>query len=193
MLAVPDYRVNAGGSTVFTDDFNRANENLEASSDWERTVGSAGDLAISTNRVVSQSSGSTAYRCVGASLADDQYCQALITGGTSGTSGPGVCVRYSASASTFYHFRWTESGGSFYALFKSVGGSLTSLATSATGQPTPSADLFRLEVSGTSLTCKVNGSTVITHTDSSISSGPHGGVRSFQINNEFEDFEMGDL
>ena len=177
----------AGGAAFFSDDFNRANEDLSASSDWEAALG---DMDIVSNEVVSVGTAGNSYRCVGSTLANDQYAQATITYGSVLTSGPGVSCRYSASAETYYHFRWSQSGNQ-YQLFRVDAGSFTSIDTAAGA--TPTAAVFRIEANGSTIRGLVDGVEKCSATDTTITSGPYAGIRSFKEDNVFDDFSMGDL
>ena len=88
----------------------------------------------------------------------------------------GVCVRYTTGATANYNFvgyfvGWTTSGVTLYEL---AGGSDNLLHWSSLGTATPSftaGDTLYLEVVGSALVVKVNGSTVISTTDSAHSTG----------------------
>jgi hypothetical protein len=100
----------------------------------------------------------------------EQFAQATCTVAPTGTNTIGVCVRGSAIAETFYAF-YCDATDRY--LFKVVTGAVTVLAQQA-GASMAVNDVLRLEVSGTSLTAKVNGTAVLTATDSAISSGAPG-------------------
>lgn len=101
----------------------------------------------------------------------DQYAQLTLTALTSAVQiGPGV--RMHASADTYYGF-YTD-GVAYTQVVKMVGGTWTSLAES--GPHGSVGQVWRIEVSGTTITPIVNGSThaMGAVTDSSISSGSAG-------------------
>lgn len=107
---------------------------------------------------------------------NDQYAQALArTCAAASVNFVSVVVRCSTSARTYYcaGVFGTLGGSVTYEIFKRVGGTKTTLGS--TGTTTVNAnDLIRLEISGTTLTFKVNGSTITTRTDSGIASGQAG-------------------
>jgi hypothetical protein len=99
-----------------------------------------------------------------------------------------VCVRCSAAANTYYAFR-SDSGSSV--IFKMVAGTPTNITTG--GAAFALNNVVRLEVSGTSLTAKIDGATTLTGTDADIATGDPGfGIHS---NNtpRLDDFEAGDI
>jgi len=154
-------------NVIATDNFTRANAgNLGAN--WTNV---AGTFAISSNTAEctgtdGSSYGATAWNAN--SAPNDQYAQITISG-TAGSGQTGPSVRMSTVADTFYYALIL--GGSLY-ITKVVAGSGTNLVTT-TYSPT-SGDVVYLSIVGTSLTLKVNGTTKLTTTDSSISSGSFG-------------------
>lgn len=99
---------------------------------------------------------------------NDQYAQAVVAAmdGASQVSA-GVCVR--ATAANYYAFYVTTGAR---ALIKIVAGSKTSLASDTTTCAVN--DVLKLVVAGTTLTAYVNGVSVLTTTDSDLSSGSAG-------------------
>jgi hypothetical protein len=105
---------------------------------------------------------------------DDQYAEVTI-GGVGGVAAIGPAVRVSTSADTRYGL-YTDGSGTF--LFKVVAGTFIQLGSNG-GSCSP-GDVLRLEVSGTTLTAKKNGSPITAiaaggqWTDSSIANGQIG-------------------
>ena len=111
---------------------------------------------------------------IGRTWADDQS-STIVASSVKGFTSFTVLVRASTSAETFYfgefHFN-NGFGAGIFTLGKFIDGVSTSLAT-ASGTMN-FADVLRVEVTGTTLTLKQNGNTVLTATDSSITSGSPG-------------------
>lgn len=118
---------------------------------------------------------------------NDQYAQLVMKDFLSGLSYIGPAVRVAASAHTGYD---CVSEGATLVLRKVVAASYTTLNT-YTGTIAVN-DLIRLEVSGTSLSCKQNGTERVTATDSAISSGS-AGIGSYNQLARGDDFEGGNL
>jgi hypothetical protein len=108
-----------------------------------------------------------------ATFDNDQYAQAIARVTADNTDiNIGVSVRCHASSDDFYDFHWRSGDGDDLWLYKTVAGAYTQL--SWVEADWSDGDLFRLEVSGTTLTCLKNGSTTGApgaQTDSARSSG----------------------
>ncbi len=161
--------ITIDGATAVTDDFNRSS----LGSNW--TV-DAGSIGIGTSGYANQTAGS-GYSLAHWSaniFAADQYAQvtAYVSGSGSGSIGP--AVRQTGTGA--YGCLATNSTGPV-SLIRLDSGALgatlgTYSYTVATG------DVIKLDVAGSSLTCKVNGTSRITATDTTYSSGS-AGVASF--------------
>lgn len=126
----------------------------------------------------------------GASFGNDQYSEVVIgvhnqegiSVRASGTGGSRNC--YYAQA--FSAFGWE--------LYKIVAGTETSLANDFGGGSAVFAatDVIRLEVTGTTLTLKKNGSTLTMTTDGALASGSPG-VMSFDASGRLDSWEGGDF
>jgi hypothetical protein len=145
----------------FTDSFDRANANLEASAtasgggDWTHDGLVAAGLQINTNQLRCNTSNSTgtAYKSVNQGTAD-HYAQYKVAT-TSISSGPFVCCRL-ADRSNFVGVR---NDGSVIEVYRRVGGSLSNLYSSA-GGAVAAGDVLRLECSGTNWQLRKNGTVV---------------------------------
>jgi hypothetical protein len=101
---------------------------------------------------------------------NDQYSQCVAAILATGGVQAGVAVRVSTSgAETAYGCYWDNTTAY---IFKNVAGTWEQLGATVT--PPTAGQLVRLEVSGTTLTLKYDGSTQTTRTDSAISSGAAG-------------------
>jgi hypothetical protein len=121
---------------------------------------------------------------------NDQYAQIRVTF-NSGDYGAGPAVRISTSVNTFYVL-WVNDRYTVI-LWKRLNGNWTNLGTYSVPFIN-SGDLLRLEVSGTTLTPIIAGTTYATKTDSDIASGMVGMMCNY--NNGYtslDDWEGGNL
>ena len=184
--------------TVVTDNFNRANNTSLGTNYTEVTTNLGRHLTISSNTAVPSAldSGDSISLWTHDTFSNDQYAQAKIT--TSGTldqCGSGVIIRGSGGNEGTGTYIWViahhgatnnisiaEIVGGTYALKKQVSQSWTD------------GDTWRIEATGTSYTIKLNGTTVTTTTESSVTSGSPGPFYSSTITSTaIDDFEGGDL
>ena len=153
------------------DNFNRADGALSGSTasdgvnTWSVTGGS---WAIFTNRLEWNAPGSVDFVAWMNSLPN---CATQTVSVVFNESDIGVVARYNVTSGigTFY-MAWA-SGGT-YVLGKYINGS--TFTTLGTGGTYALGDTITLDCNGTSLTVKQNGSTIITATDSAISTGKAG-------------------
>jgi hypothetical protein len=140
---------------------------------WTQVLGfDAVPAFINTGQVTFGGNSSLVY--TGRNWSDDQS-SSIVVSSVKGYTSYSLLVRASASAETFYfgefHFNDGFGAGTF-TLGKFIDG-VSTVLTTAPGSVN-FADVLRLEVTGTSLTFKQNGSAVLTSTDSSITSGSPG-------------------
>ena len=164
------------------------------SSSWSLN---SGDFAINTNAVYPNQSGAEGgARWNADTFGNDQYAQGKLANITTTGQTIGVAVRASTGgAASYYGFYADGSGGGKTFLFKMVSGTWTQLGS--TGAALSANDLLRLEISGTTLTPKVNGSTQSppgTQTDSALSSGA-AGLSGYSLSTamRLDDWEGGNL
>lgn len=161
----------------YSDDFNRAT----IGANWT-TVSAATTWAITGNvRAYSYGDNYNAMVWSANSLTQDHYSEAVMGTCIISYNSGGVCCRASNAADTWYGF-FVNTGGCF--LHKMVAGSGADLATNAAVGANGS--VVRIEVTGAGdITCKIDGSTVITYTDSSSPlSGTYCGVTSRGSNSD---------
>lgn len=157
------------GRVLFADDFNRSNEALETSADWEAS-GTTG-LRIFSNRVTdvvgSQATGSVTTFALN-SITPDQFAETTISVlPTNPASFVGPAVRVINSGNTGYTAGATV-GGDWE--IRDIGGSVL-----VTGTNTPLAgEVARLEIIGTALELFVDGVSEATVTDGTHSTGQPG-------------------
>ena len=176
--------------TQVSDNFNRANGPL--GSNW--TVEGPGSVAIvSNNAVVTATSGTyTTAAYTGASFSDDQFASVKII--VAGFVADGVGVRLSSSTNNGYGCDFEHGGGATIEIDKIVSGLPTALVSQTSPIPNP-GDILRLEVSGTSLACYLNGTLILTTTDSTYASGSPGflGANASAIMYTLNQFRGGNL
>ena len=125
----------------------------------------------------------------------DQYAQAAINNAENDAQ-VGVAVRCAASGATYYALYWGPNYGAAHAwLFKQVSGTWTQLAE--TDMTLAAGDVLRLEISGTMLTSKKNGTNITALSgisDNSISSG-YAGIAGYDDGTtaRIDDWEGGNL
>lgn len=145
---------------MFTDDFNRANENLEASANWTRVDGTAGDMKVISNQVEFDTidTAGAAYQCPDQGSAD-HYTR--ITRVDTATSGAFMCaVRLTDNANYIGVRYWSGS----VELYKKVSGTFTVLADITY---TASAnDVYTLRAMGNRIEVWVNNSKLASVTES---------------------------
>jgi hypothetical protein len=145
----------------YTDDFNRA----AVGANWtDISPTSSGWYMVASTSIYSHAyTQSNCLAWTANSLTQSQYSQVLLPALTVAYNGAGPCVRCSNAADTWYGFKCRTNN---CLLVKCVAGTISTIATYATG--TSSGHTARLEVTGTAdLVCKIDGSTVLTYTDSS--------------------------
>jgi hypothetical protein len=155
--------------TIF-DNFNRADGPL--GSNWLTSLDLAGPApVVSSNQCRGSDTLCPAYWNPAVnSFSNDQHAQATYVTATS-FDHAGVVVRHDTSGhSNFYLF---FANGSNLSIYKCTAGSYLQIGT-GTNSGFANGDVLRLEVVGSTLTAKVNGTTFITVTDSSFTSGQPG-------------------
>ena len=181
-------------ATLASDNFNRADGGL--GSNWT-TIPGRGDLQIVGNLV--QSGGSNEYSATYSAVTwpNDQWSQCVAVAAVDGGNEIGPVVRGSTSADTKYQASVHGAlGGSVVTrIQKFISGSYSLIADStATVNP---GDILYLEAVGTTITLKVNGSTVASTTDTDIASGNAGlciyNGTGTDTGNQIDDWSGGDF
>lgn len=199
---IDEFPVVQGGA-VITDDFNRADSttltpSAEGWSWTETTTPIASNIDINANEAKAQngsSAGSAAIARAESDLATtDHYAQANCFASGNAAAVSGVCVRFDASAVTFYGCFLDQNDVS-HEIHKRVAGTRTQLAAVTT--PTASGLLIRLEVNGSNLEMFAAGVSLITTTDTSITTGVRTGITGAAVGAanraKWDNFEAGDL
>jgi hypothetical protein len=148
--------INLGflGATTFTDDFERANANLEASANWTRVDGSAGDVSIVSGIIQSNttSSAGALYQApdLGASWSGIAYVPSAVH------SGPAVCAK-AIDQNNWAGFR--VNAGPSVDVYAKIAGTVYTLATIATSLNF-TTDEIALEVIEETWRVKKNGTSI---------------------------------
>jgi hypothetical protein len=156
------------GATV-SDDFDRTDA-ATLGANWDDRTGRYG---IDTNRAVNEAdAGDDARYSASALSSDDHYSQATDMD-SAGSSSPGLTVRMSSSAATYYMAR--INGGDHIRLFKRVAGSYTQLREESSITITYPLD-FYFEFDGSNWDVQVDTVSESTGTDTSITGETFAGL-----------------
>lgn len=161
-----------------TDNFNRA---APIGSNWTAGLGT---ITIVSNQFRASAAGDSFAFWNADTFGNNQYSKFTTIAASGGVTWVGAVVRASGTSCylAFTDFASLEIG-------KYVSGSYTSLASNAT--TFANGNTLELQVSGTALTALKNGASVLTASDSSLSSGS-AGVYSYG-NGDGDDWEGGNL
>lgn len=172
-------------TVLFTDPFAGGNAS-PPNANWTNTIGAG--LSTLSNQLGATSGGNDgAARVTAGTFPDDQYAQFTVK--TVGGSDGGPAVRMDASGNCYF---CTSFNGTDIQLYKLVAGSFTGpLVTPFTGTYAVN-DVLRLEAQGTTIRLKKNGVTILTVTDTSLTTGRPGAFI-FDGTMRGDDFEAGDF
>jgi len=146
------------GSTVLqptvsgSDNFNRADENLEATAPWVRIGGSAAQAAVRTNALACIGTTQTLYEFSGISLPVDQYVRFKIAS-VPATANPYVVVRAS-DQSNWVGVRWNATT---FMIGRCIAGTVTASVTSSAAVAPAIGDDVILAIRGDLAYLYVNG------------------------------------
>jgi len=158
---------------------------------WSFWLGT--DMTVSSNQLTDSAvfTGWKYARMTSATSSSDTYAQAKFISRNGTLSSYAVIVRKdSSSTDTNYFGQWYQND--IYSQ-KVISGTPTTLGTSA---QTPSAnDILKNEANGSAIKVYKNGSSVISSTDTAISSNTYGGVGHYSNSHKVisDDWEYGDL
>ncbi len=132
-------------------------------------VNNNGVFQINTNAAVSNSINADTMVHDATNTYNADHWSSVVLAGTISADNHGPTVRVATSAHTGYvYYAWTGRRD----LYQIIAGSFT-LLDSDTTSPVM-GQTFRIEIVGTSITCKVDGSTTVTKTDTGITTGSAG-------------------
>lgn len=151
-----------------TDNFNRADGGLGAN--WS-TISGEGTGQVVSNQAETNSVGTDCVvRYSATTFGNDQYGQVKVVSSTTGSVGLGAMCRGSDSARTYYFAYGKVATGGTWFLKKRVAGTASDLTSGSVD--VAANDVMYIEASGTSISLKKNGVTVLGPiTDSAIASG----------------------
>jgi len=157
-------------ATTVSDSFDRANGAL--GSNWTTVSGTAAPQIVSDAlRAGTASAANSAYWSA-STFGNDQFAQATLPDSSGTQYGPGIAVRLS---STKGYFLWYGNSPNTVSLRKmSSSSSWTTLKQSGPLTISPSTDVWRIQVVGSTISGYQNGNLVVQATDTSIKSGSPG-------------------
>lgn len=157
----------------------------------------AGNFSIQTNALAANGAAATtetAARWNADAFPADQYAQGVLSAlSATVNANIGIGVRIATDNSANYYGLYYDDDTGDTLIFKVVAGVWTQLGAAFTAVRAVN-DILRLEVSGTTLTYKLNGTSQGTRTDSSLSSGSAGVVgRGLTTAHRIDTWEGGSL
>ena len=163
-----------GGTTVYTDNFNRTNGAL--TTPWTQSSSAGGTVVPTiTSNQVGNSGGNTARALYNSALSADQFCQFTIASyDAANTRSILASVRSSLTANTSYSAEvYDNNGAGQYQIriLKLVAGTGTVIGAAVTLGSSFAGKVLRCEVQGTTIRALLDGVVQVTATDSAITSG----------------------
>ena len=156
---------------------------------WTAGILSTRTFSRSSDQAVSSANGITAARYDAVSAPNDQWAQVTIRSPVATSDeGAGPVIRISGATPTFYLAQGNTTETRLYR--KTGSGTFTKLG--ADGPGVADGDVLYLEAQGTSLVVKLNGSTIITATDATLTAGQPG-IWSTRTAEHLDDFAFGDF
>lgn len=160
-------------TVLATDTFNRANDaSIGTGASWARSDGD--NIPIISNQA-GKASGGTGYALfynTAATWPNNHWSQLtikILANATDEGMGPSVRMQATGGAGNAY---FVQASTTETRLYKKIAGAFTQLGSDAAACAVN--DVLYIEVQGTTIVVKINGTTVITVTDASISSGNAG-------------------
>lgn len=175
-----------GLTSQATDNFNRANSNVDGSLGWTRTVDSS--LPIVSNQVVGSATVSSGAWRTGETYTSDQYSQVVVGTVPLGLAWIGTSVRNQDDrncylAIYFQGLAGIPTSGTYEVdIYTRVASTYTRLTNQTIGStPLPAGSVFRIEVSGNFVQAFVNGAQVTSVHDNTFPSGGSPGIQTFDV------------
>lgn len=171
---------------MFTDNFNRANENLEASANWTIADGTAAALTVTTNAIETHTNTDTLYVCPDQGSAN-HYSQASRSPSATSENGFPLVVR-ATDAINYIGVRLRDAGATIE-LYKRDAGAFTLLDNYSYTHS--AGDVWKLEATANTITVYVNTVSVISVTESFNNTETRQGIlcRDTSITTWLDDFE----
>jgi hypothetical protein len=183
-------------NTSVLDDFNRSNQQLDASPDWVQAPPDDDSMRIVSNQAEGNTSGTYFGNLWDNALSSDDH-EAYITIATkNGADNEVVAAVYlrvsgTGASETGYYCYATRKSGTDQIDVDSFTGTSFSSAGSSQNQEISDGDVFGAEIIGSTIKVYINGSEVGTWTDSTYSTGKYIGFGVQGNTTEFDDFGGG--
>jgi hypothetical protein len=181
---------------TITESFNKANaDTLGPDLSWTED---ASDFDVVSNKAQDAGSAVThAWARADSDLdSDDHYVEAVLNTSANDSFHGLMCRKDSTTANTYYLFQ-LDAGSNLIRVFKRVSGSFTSLANLAATINTSTNYTVRMEVSGSDIECFVDGGSIGTTSDATITGNTRCGLVGFYVTGgtvcTWDDFEAADL
>jgi hypothetical protein len=176
------------GATTVSDTFDRADGGLGPN--WTTVAGTtAPQISGNSLHVGTASALNSAYWSAN-TFGADQFAQGTLPASSGGNWGPGLAVRLSSSKG---YFLWYGNSTSTVSLWRmDSASSWTQLSSSNALTITPATDVWKIQVTGSTITGYQNGTQVVQATDSSITSG-RPGVWLYYAANQIDNWSGGDV
>jgi hypothetical protein len=173
--------------TDVTDNFNRADQAINASSNWLLSpLMSGSGPNISGNQLVGVGSLRCAYwNPTVSTFANDQFAQATCV---TNTGLCGLALRQDAGSNGY--LAWAAGGTDTSYIFRIDAGSFTVIGSVPGTVPAVAGRIARFEIAGSTLTLKINGTTVLTATDATYTSGQPG-ILPYESTTVMDDWSAG--
>lgn len=180
-------------TVLATDNFNRANGGLGAN--WTDD-NAGGSWSISSNQAVPVNNQDNESHYSAVTWPNDHYCKAQMYANTTNTdTGPSLMVRHTGDYATGSKYFSTVNhlGTNNVSVYKDVSNAYT-LLTRLT-QSWTDGDTWEVDVQGTTLTTKLNGSTIDSRSDSALATGSPGifGSGTITTSAALDNWEGGDF
>jgi hypothetical protein len=178
---------HAASAATASDTFDRANGALGAN--WTTTPGlAAPQISGNTVRAGTANSVNSAYWSA-TTFGSDQFSSGTMPASSGASYGPGLAVRLSGTKG---YFLWYGNSAGTVSLWRmDSASSWTQLKTSAALSVTPATDVWKIQVTGSTVSGYQNGNLVVTTTDTKITSGSPG-VWLYYAANQIDNWSGGD-
>lgn len=172
----------------WTDDFNRA-DNTSLGANWTEDEGSIDIVTNKADAVTAASFNRARYTGV-AFDSSNHYVQA-VGGANGGTDRIGICCRQASSANTCYQLAWVAAEAGGLKLRSLSAGTETEIGSATL---TGTADhTFKVQADGSTISGWVDGTSVISVTNTAIATGLYGGMHIYGNNGLWDDAAGADL
>lgn len=158
-------------SSIFTDSFDRANENLEASANWTLMTGTAAAAVVASNALTLAGSGKTNPTIYTApdTGSVDHFAEAVVNS-VAALNSLHIAVRVNANGD-YIGVRARSTTG--YQVFQSVGGTLTQILVAGT---VAAGNIVRLAVAGNAVALFINGAQSGATVSTTVTTGTKPGI-----------------